>query len=134
MENSLGNKRIMSRNIQRYMDENQKTRTDVCNDLGIKYTTLTDWLKGKTYPRIDKIELLAEYFHVSKSDLVEEQFSLTSVSPSDITDDESALLTDYRKLNEVGRGKARERVEELTKISDYTEKGDGFAGLSSDVG
>lgn len=72
MENSLGNKEIMARNIQRLMDKYGKDRNDVCKDLGISYTTFTDWVKGKTYPRIDKIEMLANYFHVSKSDLVED--------------------------------------------------------------
>ena len=68
----LGNKIIMARNIRKYMELNGKTRNDLCRDLGIKYTTLTDWLKGKTYPRIDKIEMMAEYFGVSKADLVED--------------------------------------------------------------
>lgn len=72
MDNNLGNKEIMARNIQRLMDLYGKDRTEVCKDLGISYTTFTDWVKGKTYPRIDKIELLANYFHVSKADLVEE--------------------------------------------------------------
>lgn len=72
MDNNLGNKEIMARNIQRLMDLYDKDRTEVCKDLGISYTTFTDWVKGKTYPRIDKIELLANYFHVSKADLVEE--------------------------------------------------------------
>lgn len=72
MNNNLGNKEIMARNIRRLMEKNGKDRTDVCRDLGISYTTFTDWVKGNTYPRIDKIEKLANYFHVSKADLVED--------------------------------------------------------------
>lgn len=67
----LGNKAIMAQNIQRLMEQAGKSRTQVCNDLGIKYTTFTDWVNAKTYPRIDKIELMANYFGVSKADLVE---------------------------------------------------------------
>ena len=55
--NNLGNKKIMSKNIQYYMDKNKKSRTDMCQALGVKYTTFTDWVKGNTYPRIDKIEI-----------------------------------------------------------------------------
>lgn len=69
---NLGNKKIMSKNIQYYMDKNNKSRNDMCEALGVKYTTFTDWVKGNTYPRIDKIELMANYFGISKSDLVEE--------------------------------------------------------------
>ena len=45
----------------------------MCDALGVKYTTFTDWVKGNSYPRIDKIELMANYFGISKSDLVEEK-------------------------------------------------------------
>lgn len=69
---SLGNKEIMAKNIQRYMDSRGIDRKRLSEDLDVSYTTLTDWIKGKTYPRIDKIELMARYFKISKSDLVEE--------------------------------------------------------------
>lgn len=69
----LGNKEIMAKNIQYYMDKYEKTRQDMCDALGVKYTTFTDWVKGNSYPRIDKIELMANYFGISKADLVEER-------------------------------------------------------------
>lgn len=72
MSTQLGNKKIMAKNIQYYMDLYNKTRNDICQDLGIKYTTFTDWIKANTYPRIDKIELIANYFNIEKSDLIEE--------------------------------------------------------------
>lgn len=72
MKNNLGNKGTMAKNILYYMDINGKTRQDMCDALGVKYTTFTDWVKGNTYPRIDKIELMANYFGISKADLVEE--------------------------------------------------------------
>lgn len=71
MENSLGNKEIMAKNIRYYMDLNNLSRQDVCKAIGVKYTTFTDWVNGNVYPRIDKIELMANYFGVTKSDLVE---------------------------------------------------------------
>lgn len=67
----LGNKEIFSRNLKYYMIINNKTRNDVCKDLGFKYTTFTDWYNGNIYPRIDKIEMLANYFRIEKSDLIE---------------------------------------------------------------
>ncbi len=80
----LGNKEIMAHNIQYYMDMYQKTRQDMCDALGVKYTTFTDWVKGNSYPRIDKIELMANYFGISKADLVEEHSILTSRDERDI--------------------------------------------------
>lgn len=69
---NLGNKETMSKNIQYYMELNKKTRQDICDALGFKYSTLTDWINANTYPRIDKIEMLANYFGIEKSDLIEE--------------------------------------------------------------
>ncbi|HCA7054766.1 TPA: helix-turn-helix transcriptional regulator, partial [Staphylococcus pseudintermedius] len=55
----LGNKEVMSKNIRRLMKENNVDRKQLSTDLKVKYTTLSDWINAKTYPRIDKIELLA---------------------------------------------------------------------------
>lgn len=72
----LGNKEVMAKNIQYYMDLHGKTRKEMCEALGVKYTTFTDWVKGNVYPRIDKIELMANYFGIEKSDLIEDKSTL----------------------------------------------------------
>jgi hypothetical protein len=43
--------------------------------LGFKYTTFIDWIKAVTYPRIGKIEAMADYFGILKSDLIEEKMT-----------------------------------------------------------
>ena len=72
---NLGNKKVMAKNIQYYMNLHHKSRTEMCEALGVKYTTFTDWVKGNVYPRIDKIELMANYFGIEKSDLIEDNTS-----------------------------------------------------------
>lgn len=72
MPNNFGNKDTMARNIRYYMEINNKTRKDMCSALGVSYSTFTDWVNGNKYPRIDKIEMMANYFHITKADLVEE--------------------------------------------------------------
>lgn len=67
----LGNKEIFVKNLKYYMKLNNKDRNDVCRDLGIPYTTFADWYNAKIYPRIDKIQMLANYFEIKKSDLIE---------------------------------------------------------------
>ena len=116
MNNSLGNKEIMAKNIQRLMDLYGKDRSEVCRDLGISYTTFTDWVKGKTYPRIDKIEILANYFHVSKADLVEEP------DVKYYGKDDTALLITYHNLNEDGRRRLEQYAAELSDIEKYKKK------------
>lgn len=70
----LGNKEIFAKNLNYYMNMNKKDRSDIARDLDLPYTTVTSWCKGEFYPRIDKIQLLANYFGIQKSDLVESQF------------------------------------------------------------
>ena len=67
----LGNKEIFAKNLKYYMTINNKNRNDVCRDLDIPYTTFAEWYNGNIYPRIDKIQMLANYFDIKKSDLVE---------------------------------------------------------------
>lgn len=68
----MNNKEIMSKNIKYYLSRKHLNVKDFAKQLGFKYTTVLDWVNGNTYPRIDKIEKMAKYFGVNKSDLVEE--------------------------------------------------------------
>ena len=67
----LGNKKIIAQNIKFYMDKTGKTRNDMCKAIGVSYSTFSDWVTAQKYPRIDKIEKMANYFGISKADLVE---------------------------------------------------------------
>lgn len=79
MTNSLGNKKIMANNIRRHLDSLGLNVKDFATLMNFKYTTVLDWVNAKTYPRIDKIELMANYFKVDKSDLVERYTPSTSL-------------------------------------------------------
>ena len=69
----MDNKNIFARNLKRYMELNGKSRRDVSEAIGVSYYTFTDWVNGKKYPRMDKVEKLASYFGILKSDLIEEK-------------------------------------------------------------
>lgn len=101
---SLGNKRIMAKNIQHYMELNHKSRIDMCEALGVKYTTFTDWINGNTYPRIDKIELMANYFGINKSDLIED-------SSEDFLAAFSRKLNYYMALNNMSQKSLAEQLD-----------------------
>ena len=70
---TMNHKKIFSENLNRKMEEEGKTRMDICNALGFSYYTVTDWVKGKKMPRMDKVEKLAKYFNCLISDLIEEE-------------------------------------------------------------
>lgn len=69
----MDNKSIFAKNLKQQMELCGKSRRDVCEALGFSYFTFSDWVNGKKYPRMDKVEKLADYFGILKSDLIEER-------------------------------------------------------------
>lgn len=67
----MEHKQIFSANLKKYMALNGKSRKEVCEALGYSYFTFSDWVNGKKMPRMDKVEQLANYFGILKSDLIE---------------------------------------------------------------
>lgn len=115
----LGNKKIMSENINFYMKKMGVDRNKLSSDLNISYTTISDWINAKTYPRIDKIELMANYFNVNKSQLVEKAGTFEESNNFDI-------LSIYNQLNEPNQAKvynfAEKTLEEQnTNVIDLRE-------------
>lgn len=73
MTNNFGNKETMAKNLKYYMEKKNISQTELSDALSIPATTISNWMHANTYPRIDKIELMANYFGISKSDLVEDR-------------------------------------------------------------
>lgn len=98
----MDNKNVFANNLKKQMELKGASRQDICNALGISYFTVTDWVNGKKYPRMDKVEKLAEYFGVPKSELIEER-KVIYVEDNHIVDDENPhelkLLTAFDKLD-----------------------------------
>lgn len=66
-------KKIFSKNLKKYMDLYDKTQTDLINDLGFNKSAVSTWCNGSRLPRMDKVDLLAKYFNINRSDLIEEK-------------------------------------------------------------
>ena len=64
---------VFARNLKKYLELNDKQPVDIVNDLGIPFSTVSNWVNGLKLPRMGKIELLAQYLHIEKSDLLEEK-------------------------------------------------------------
>lgn len=65
-------KLLFAMNLQDYMTISGKTRSDLSTDLQIPYSTLSEWLQAKKYPRMESLYKLAEYFNISVASLIEE--------------------------------------------------------------
>lgn len=106
---NLGNKEIMAKNIRYYMELNRVTQTEICQALGFKMPTFSDWINAKTYPRIDKIEIMAQYFGIEKSDLVEDR------------SEGSRSAINAVRINVLGSVPAGVPVEAITDVVDWED-------------
>jgi transcriptional regulator with XRE-family HTH domain len=70
---NIGNKEVMSSNLKYYIEKSGKDRRELAEIWGFPYSTVTEWINGKKYPRIDRIEVMADYFGILKSDLIEKK-------------------------------------------------------------
>lgn len=66
-------KKIFAKNLSKYISLNQKQQKEVADDLGINPTTLNMWCNGNSMPSVGKIQKLADYFRIGKSDLTDEK-------------------------------------------------------------
>lgn len=64
---------ILANNLNSLLHSKGKTQADVIRELGIAEATVRSWFNGEKYPRIDKLQLLADYFNVPRSRITEEQ-------------------------------------------------------------
>lgn len=65
-------KDILANNLQKLAHQKGKTQADMVRELGVAEATLRSWFSAEKYPRIDKIQMLADYFNVARSRLTEE--------------------------------------------------------------
>lgn len=118
-------KATMGRNIKRYIKQNEMTAAHLAEVIGVSTATISDWSNGKTYPRIDKIEAMADFFGVSKSDLVEEP---NQTSQATVTDEPVLMAAhwglDISGLPDEERSRVIDRAKSYIEglIADYEDR------------
>lgn len=64
---------ILAKNLNELLKLKRKTQADVIRETGFAEATVRSWFNGEKYPRLDKIQALADYFNVPRSRITEEQ-------------------------------------------------------------
>lgn len=111
------NKEIMAANIKKYMERKGVTNQQLCDALGFKYTTFIDWTKGVTYPRMPKIEAMANYFGIKKSDLIEEKMPEENKKPTVTSERERKIMRATELLQEYSEEDLLWVIQMLEKMS-----------------
>lgn len=120
-------KDIFAKNLKRQLTLHRKSQSDLCNDLGYTSSTVSDWANGKKYPRMDKVQQIADYLGIMKSDLTEDK----SQSSSDI----ARSLNNIPLYSEICCGNGLfvdDQIEDYIAIPDrYIKKGrEYFANIA----
>ncbi len=120
------NKRLFARNFNYYLTINNKTQADIVQDLQITASTVSDWANGKKYPRVDKMQMLADYFEILKSDLTEEHEEAKLTDDIELQEylEELKNRDEMRMLFSLAKGATKEDVMQAVKIIEALKKDD----------
>ncbi len=106
--------------------DNITKKADLARDLDIAYSTIDNILKRDHFDNVkfSTLEKLCDYFHVDlryliKDEITDPNYGLSSLSSSDLSEDETQLVEDYRSMNDEGKEKVRDYVADLKDNPKY---------------
>ena len=110
-------KRIFGMNLTRLIDSQNKTQLELADHLHVSPSSVSYWCKGEKMPRMDKIELIADFLEVSKSDLLEDHtIKSSTISDKDI---QFALFGGNDDITEM-------MYEEVKKFAAYVKQRENY--------
>lgn len=99
-------KAIFSESLNSYIAKSEKTQLEIAKSIGVSPQTFNTWCKGIAIPRMGKVQALADYFNINKSDLIEDKKLNIDTVPI-----ESGYTIPV--LGRVAAGYGKEAVEEV---------------------
>lgn len=112
----IGNKPVMASNIKRYMAEKGINAKELSKSIKVPYTTVLSWIKAEYYPRIDKIEMMADYFGCLKSDLIEDKSK--QPAGSELSERKREFIKRVERMSD----SQLDRLEQILDLIETTEK------------
>jgi len=64
--------KLVAKNLKRLAYEADKSPAEISKALGINKSTLSSWMNGHRTPKMDKIDMLCQYFGCDREDIMEE--------------------------------------------------------------
>jgi transcriptional regulator with XRE-family HTH domain len=120
-------RRVFVKKLRYYMEKNGKNQMDLMRDLGLSSATVSSWCNGKKLPRMGKIQMLADYFGIEKSDLLEEKDDSETYYIDEETRELADFLhknPDYKVLFDASRKVKPEDIEFVKEMIDRMTGGD----------
>jgi len=111
--------KVIAKNLKRIAYEHQKTQADIARELNLTQSTVSSWMLGTRIPRMDKIDMLCNYFNCSRVEIMEEN---PTIHRELVSDEERDLLRLFRALSVEGRAEALERIAEMSESKRWSRK------------
>lgn len=118
-------KLIFQRNLLKHLQLSNKSQKEVANAINVSPQTFNTWCQGIALPRMEKIQLLADYFHINKSDLIEENPSSKDMTDVYYLNEDARELAqfmfenpEYKVLFDASRKVKREDIEFVKQMID----------------
>ena len=121
-------KEIFSKNLNDLLEHRRLSQKEVADAIGVLPQTFNRWVQGLSLPRMNKVQKLADYFHIKKSDLIDEQDEGKGkpLPP----DDNRTLAVRIPVVGDVAAGVPIEAIEDVIDFeeipSDMAKKGEFF--------
>lgn len=119
-------KEVFAKNLRYYMELSNKNQKEMAKIVGVSAPTFNDWLRAKKFPRIDRVEKLAQYFGIRKSDLIEEKTTEETKKKNDVASDIALRLvkdSEFLSVVEVINKLNPEQLASIKQVANVLLKG-----------
>jgi len=121
-------RKIFANNLRRYLDKGNKTQREVADAIGVSPQTFNTWMQMVALPRMDKVQALADYFGINKSDLLEDKGTQEEDNSYYIDEDAKELAQflfknpEYKVLFDAAKDVSADDLEMVKTIIDKFRK------------
>ncbi len=115
-------KEEFAKNLKYYYKLKGCSQKEIAEYVGVSTGTVCDWTKGRSYPRMDKIQKLAEFLDCKKSDLIEERSLENEYYISTVTRELYDELLKNPQAVELFRKLSKLSPEEIEIINSLVDK------------
>lgn len=80
----INQKKVFSKNLRRYVSATGKTQAEIAKSIGVSPQTFNTWMHGVAIPRMNKMQILADFLGINKADLIEDEIDAIINRRSDL--------------------------------------------------
>jgi len=124
MKENQKEKIIFSNNLKKLVANSNLPQREIANRIKVSPQTFNTWTQGIAIPRMKRIQLLADFFDVEKSDLIDEKTVIDNQDISVMVDDlmnnlnsTQTLMYKGEPMDEVTKELVRASIEHAARIA-----------------